>query len=195
LEGLENCEEEFLRLRKTLPQDPLLGAARFIYLNRTAFNGIYRVNKKGLFNVPYGRPDVAILEREKILEASRALQKTSLSARDFGTENKCKKNDFVFLDPPYSFGGKQAFISYNSKVFSLNDQKRLASLVENLESKGIAYVLTNSAHVEVEELFSFCKHRAVLSRREYIAADPTRRKMAKEMIFSNIEGFENVIDG
>lgn len=194
LEKLENSKEQFLRLRELVSEDPIECAARFIYLNRTSFNGIYRVNKKGQFNVPYGRPDIEILEAEKLLRASAALKNSSLIACDFNVKERYQKGDFIFLDPPYSFGGKKSFLSYNSKAFGIEDQIRLAQLIEYFEKEGIFYALTNSSHPEVKELFSFCKYCALLSRREGIAANPEKRKVSNELIFTNVDGFENVID-
>lgn len=194
LEKLENSKEQFLRFRELVTEDPIERASRFIYLNRTAFNGIYRVNQQGRFNVPYGRPDIKILEAEKLLRSSNALKNSLLLTSDFNFKERYRKGDFVFLDPPYSFGGKKSFVSYNSEAFGLEDQMRLSKLVEYFEIEGISYVLTNSAHPEVRELFGFCKYCNTLSRREGIAADPNKRKLANELIFSNVEGLENATD-
>lgn len=193
LDKMVNTKENYLRVRSEDPKDPLQAAARFIFLNRTAFNGIYRVNKSGQFNVPYGRPEVIICEREKLLKASRALSSAEIFECDFYSIDRYRSGDLVFLDPPYSIGTGKTFVQYNSNVFSLADQKRLASMLEEFQDRGIYYVLSNSYHPEVLKVFNECAFRIEISRREFVAADPTKRGMATELIFSNIEGLYDVV--
>lgn len=182
-----NSEEYYYYIRSQIPQDPVEKAARFIYLNQTSFNGIFRVNLKGKYNVPYGFRRKVFLEPEKLRIVSNRLINTELAISDFSIilEN-IKENDLVFLDPPYTVShNHNGFIKYNQKIFSLEDQNRLSRLIDEVKNRGAYYILTNAAHPEIEEIFS--KGDSVLkkSRANLIGGLSAQRGHIEEFIFTN----------
>jgi len=124
-------------------------AALFVYLNRTCYNGLYRVNSKGLFNVPVGRySNPRIVQRDRLEAASKALRKArTLTCADFEPFllATCRKGDFVYLDPPYVPVSTTArFTSYERDSFGPDDQRRLAGTMERLHRRGVRWLLSNS---------------------------------------------------
>jgi len=132
-------------------------AARLIYLNKTCFNGLYRVNKKGHYNVPYGKRSSEFLNENTLRDASEFLQETTIVYSDYkGTVDKyAKKGDFVFLDPPYYPVGKNSdFKRYTKEFFYHEDQVNLKKEFDNLVAKGCYVLLTNSDHPFILDLYS-----------------------------------------
>ena len=132
LEKYVNTAEEYYRIRALRPETLIEAAARFIYLNQTSFNGIYRVNTKGEYNVPYGNRTKDFIEADKLRAASKMLQSAILQAEDFDCVRiNVAPGDLVFLDPPYTVShNHNGFIKYNQKLFSLEDQYRLKALID-----------------------------------------------------------------
>ncbi|MEJ7901546.1 MAG: Dam family site-specific DNA-(adenine-N6)-methyltransferase, partial [Thermomicrobiales bacterium] len=127
LSGLVYKKEDYYQIRSARPTTTAERAARFIYLNKTCFNGLYRVNLKGEFNVPFGRhkPSVEICNKTQLYAASKALSLASLRAGDFqDVLTHAQSGDVVYLDPPYTTThSNNGFIEYNAKVFSWDDQR------------------------------------------------------------------------
>lgn len=162
-------------------------AARFIYLNQTSYNGIYRVNLNGKYNVPYGFRTKNFFDPENLAAVSKALKGTSIQYGDFEIvlEN-LKRKDLVFLDPPYTVShNHNGFIKYNQKLFSLEDQHRLASLIEKIKTKGAYYILTNAAHSRIREIFDSNDRLVKLSRASLIGGLNANRGSTEEYIFTN----------
>ncbi|NPA81409.1 MAG: DNA adenine methylase [Epsilonproteobacteria bacterium] len=139
---------------KTL--SPLEKATRFIYLNKTCFNGLYRVNKKGFFNVPIGRyKNPNIVDREIILSASEALQNVTILHQSFEKVLKyVKKGDFIYFDPPYYPLNKTSnFTSYNSNCFLEEEQIKLYNVFKELDKMGCYVALSNSDTIFIKELY------------------------------------------
>ena len=138
------------------PRDLIESAARFIYLNHFSYNGIYRVNSKGKYNVPFGKRTTPY-DTEIIKRVSIRLKDSNLANGDFNIwKDKIKKNDLVFLDPPYSVSSNikdNGFIGYNKNLFSLDDQNRLKYLIDIIKEKGAYYILTNAFHPTIKEIF------------------------------------------
>jgi DNA adenine methylase len=136
---------------------PKSDAALFIFLNRSCWNGLYRVNKKGEFNVPYGQPksDLQLPTREELLNSSAALTTAHIRATTWqNTVALAEPGDFVFLDPPYYsevISGRSD--KYGKKGFGLESHRRLASEVRSLRQRGVDFVLTNSGEREMIELY------------------------------------------
>ncbi len=131
-------------------------AALLIYLNKTCFNGLYRENSKGEFNVPFGdHENPRILDEANIMAVSAALKNASVSAKDFASSVKAaKEGDFVYLDPPYVPVSQTAsFTSYSKGDFSLEDQENLAEVFAKLTKKGAYVLYSNSKSDKVKELF------------------------------------------
>ena len=189
LAKVKNDKESYYEVRSAKYTTPVKRAARFIYLNQTSFNGIYRVNLEGQYNVPYGNRTKNFLDEAILLQASNALQNTTLECCDFETTlNNMHEGDFVFLDPPYTVShNDNGFIKYNQKIFSLEDQYRLANFITKLCHRGCNYILTNAAHPEIGEIFSAQGDPAEVYRASLIGGKRAYRGLASEYIFTNLE--------
>lgn len=185
-----NGQSTFYKIRASEPEDPVKRAARFLYLNRTAFNGLYRVNSKGRFNVPFGRySNPKICDEENILLASEALKDARLSCKDFSTvlEN-AKSGDFVYFDPPYHPISKTAnFTSYTKLDFSEEDQRRLNAVYSELDSRSVQVMLSNSSAPLIIELYSNYAPMTVMARRA-INCKADRRGEVAEILALNYAG-------
>lgn len=188
LEHFENTKEFYYKIREEQYEDSIQKAARFIYLNQTSFNGIFRVNLKGKYNVPYGFRTKNFLEKEKLLSISKRLKNTTLSHGDFSIiKSKVKEKDLVFLDPPYTVShNDNGFIKYNQKLFSLADQVRLSELIDHIKAKGAYYILTNAAHKRIDEIFNKGDYRYVKNRANLVGGLNAERGQIQEYIFTNI---------
>lgn len=135
---------------------PIGRAGRFLYLNRTCFNGMYRENKNGKFNVPIGTKDNCIYDIDKFEHYSNALKNAELMACDFrDTIKKAGSGDLLFVDPPYTIGQAQqnSFIKYNSKLFSWNDQEDLCDEIIAARNRGVIIISTNAYCDELLEMY------------------------------------------
>ena len=190
LSNYENTREDYYRIRSLCAKIPAERAARFIFLNQTSYNGLYRVNRSGDYNVPYGARKKWSINEQKILRASEKLQHATLDCGDFEiNRNKIKKNDLVFLDPPYTVShNENGFIEYNKNLFSLNDQERLCSFIEHIKSKGAYYILTNASHPTIGKIFGKEDQPIPLERRSLIGGKNAARKKVTEFLFTNIRG-------
>lgn len=155
----ENTKERFNSVRAIAweDMDPLEAAARTIYLNKTCFNGLYRVNRKGLFNTPYaGNNRTVFCDAAEIRKASYLLKSAEILCSDFHEilMERAKEGDFVFLDPPYMPISKYSdFKRYTKEQFGEDDQRKLAEDVKTLHEKGCKVMLTNSNHPLVHKLY------------------------------------------
>ena len=160
LKGYENTREMFYDVRGQDWQRlaPCEAAARMIYLNRTCFNGLYRVNRKGEFNVPFGNyRNPSICDEKNLRAAAEVLKRAEIVCCDFSKVlgGMVRRGDFVFLDPPYVPVGKWGdFKRYTKEQFSNDDQVRLSQAVEEIHRNGVWAVLTNSNHPFVHKLYS-----------------------------------------
>jgi len=184
-----NTAEHFERVRAQRPDDldDVTRAARLIYLNRTCFNGLYRVNRRGEFNTPYGRYRKPNLVPEQALRAaSAALQGAILSAVDY--RDACataRRGDLVYLDPPYvPAGGYADFRRYHREQFRENDHEELARLFKELDARGCHVRLSNAHTPWVLELYADWTIHDVVSRRA-ISSDATRRGPVREVVVAN----------
>lgn len=180
LAGLENSEELFYRIRGlSFDQlEPAFAAARTIYLNRTCYNGLYRVNRKGAFNVPFGRyKNPAICQPETLRAAAAALAGAEIVLGDYKQvlRDQAAAGDFVFLDPPYLPVSEYAdFKRYTKEQFYEDDQRELAEEVKRLHGLGCHVVLTNSNHPLVHELYEDFDLEVVSTRRNISSRSSTR---------------------
>jgi DNA adenine methylase len=189
LEKYENSEVFYYHIRSHHPQTPSEAAARFIYLNQTSFNGLYRVNKKGEYNVPYGYRNKEFLERDKLFQVSRCLQNTTLVSGDFDAcRAQIHEGDLVFLDPPYTVShNNNGFIKYNQNLFSLEDQRRLSRFIDYIKEQGAYYILTNAAHQTINDIFTKENDiRYEFTRASLIGGTNAVRGQISEYIFTNI---------
>lgn len=184
----KNTKEFYYDLRSNTDQNIISRASRFIYLNQTSFNGIYRVNQNGVYNVPYGYRTKNFLEEEKLLKVSERLQGVSITCGDFMmAKTNIKERDLVFFDPPYTVShNDNGFIKYNQKLFSLDDQRRLSKLIDYIREQNAYYILTNAAHQVILDLFEKGDRRIELSRASLIGGNNAKRGLITEYIFTNI---------
>jgi len=136
--------------------DRIRRAALMIYLNRVCFNGLYRENKDGDFNVPFGRYKTPrILDEDNLLAVSKAFQTCDINRSDFEEAmEKAQPGDFVYLDPPYMpISETSAFSDYSKEGFGIEEQKRLAERYEALGRNGVSALLSNSDHPEIVGLY------------------------------------------
>lgn len=188
-QGFENSEQQYYHIRQTEFTSEIDKAAQFIYLNQTSYNGLYRVNKNGNYNVPYGFRQNWTYNTERILIANQKLQGVRLKCCDFKEyKYRIRQNDLVFLDPPYTVShNNNGFIEYNKNLFSLNDQYRLRSFIDYIRNKGAYYILTNAAHPKIEEIFKIDGDRMVeLCRNSLIGGKNSKRGKITEYMFTNI---------
>ena len=140
-----HCRNYYYSMRNQRNQkSPICTAARFIYLNKTCYNGLYRVNKKGDFNVSLIDEEGSRIVQKDVLEkASKALKGSSIEVKDFESISP-EKGDFVYFDPPYLSEQDSNLIGYNSNVFTKKDHLRLRDFVIELSKKGVNVMLSNS---------------------------------------------------
>lgn len=145
----------YYKVRDRNPRKDATIAARMIYLNRTCFNGIYRVNASGKFNVPIGTHDNVILPNDYFQQRSRILRNTQLLCGDFEIViNMAQNNDFLFCDPPYAvIDEEHRFVGYTRRTFDWADQVRLSNALERARVRGVKILMTNVNHSAVKELY------------------------------------------
>ena len=192
LKEYKTDKESYYEIRKQEPVNLIEQAARFLYLNFYSFNGIYRVNSKGKFNVPYGcRSGEFNYDR---LEGIRGkLQIAEIAERDFGAcREYIHEGDLVFLDPPYAVSSKSSdnniFIAYNPTLFSLDDQQRLANLIDYINEVHAYFILTNAHHPEIAKIFKDKGEMLEYDRTCNIGGKSAKRGKVQEYIFTNIPG-------
>jgi DNA adenine methylase len=163
-------------------------AARFIYLNRTCFNGIFRVNRKGEFNVPYGWKESPIVpDRNWLRKASESLKGTILKVADFERALEGpSRGDFVYLDPPYPpLNRTSNFHRYTKDGFSLADHKRLAEICYDLDNRGCLIMMSNADIPVIRRLFAGFKVSSLPVTR-YITCKSIKHQV-RELIITNFE--------
>lgn len=162
-------------------------AARLIYLNKTCFNGLYRVNKKGEFNVPFGNyKNPKILDEYNLRVVSKALQGVQVSVAGFETVlNRARPGDFIYFDPPYHpINGTSKFTDYTSTAFGIEEQIKLAEVFGQLARKGIKAMLSNSDTPFIRELYSDFPQVTVQARRAINSKSNGRGPINEVVIFT-----------
>ena len=182
----KHSKKHYYEVRDQNLRDLFSKAARFIYLNRTCWNGLYRVNLNGVFNVPKGTKDSVVFAGESFDGPSRALAKAELRACDFEkTIALAKDGDLLFVDPPYTvkhnFNG---FAKYNETIFSWTDQIRLRNALDGAASRGVKIMLTNADHESVVELFFGLGNIHKVRRTSLIASESQRRSSVTEIVMT-----------
>ena len=183
----ENTPEMFYAVRAQdwtkLPGEE--AAARTIFLNKTCFNGLYRVNRRGQFNVPYGKyKNPKICDEEGLRAASEALKKAEILCGDYASvlDSHARPNDFIFLDPPYLPVSEYAdFKRYTKEQFYEEDHVKLANLVMRLQERGCHLLLTNSNHPLVHQLYAPFSMDVVQTKR-HIFCNGNSRKGAEVVV-------------
>lgn len=188
LKGRRRSRREYLEMRSLDPRrlTPVKRAARFIYLNRFCFNGLYRTNQQGEFNVPYGASGTGRLPNAETLKAcSMALRRVTLLNGDFERALlRAEPRDFVYMDPPYAVNTRRVFNEYHRRSFSPEDVVRLRHSMERLANKNVRFVVSYAESPEAEMLrkgFNF----EIVSVRRNIAGFTSERKYSREILIWN----------
>jgi DNA adenine methylase len=184
-------EEHYYDVRNTDPATlrPIERAARTIFLNKTGFNGLYRVNRSGKFNVPFGRyAKPAICDEKNLRACSHALQGMGIKSADFEqSAGRADAGDFVYFDPPYvPLSRTAAFTAYAPGGFGLDAQSRLAGLFAKLAARGTQLLLSNSDVPEIRELYASFRIETIPATR-VINCKATRRGPVSELLVRNLD--------
>jgi len=162
-------EEFYYKVRADQPQSPIDIAARTIFLNKTGYNGLYRQNRRGLFNVPFGKRTAcpALYSVENIFAVSQRLESAELRLGDFACViDEAGKGDFVYCDPPYEpLSQTSSFNTYTSGGFSQNEQTRLRDVSVRAARRGAVVAISNSSSPFILDLFAGEDVRRVTARR------------------------------
>jgi DNA adenine methylase len=173
-------------------------AARLIYLNKTCYNGLYRENKKGKFNVPFGRyRNPTICDEGRLKAAAQALRSARLTVADFEQAvSRADRGDFIYFDPPYvPLTSTSNFTSYNSKGFTDQDHRRLAETILQLTKKGCFVMLSNSSADLVYTLYQGHGYRLLpIQARRNINSKANKRGSVTELLILNYDPSGNVIE-
>lgn len=200
----KNTEEHFQQIRDADRDvdykwnwSPIQKAARFIYLNKTCFNGLYRVNSKGEFNVPYGKyPNPKIVDAENIYACHDILTRPGVFLQTKSYESvyaeiqsvvNLGRNVFVYLDPPYiPLSITSSFTQYSKDGFTMKDQKELKSFCDSLTKMGVRWMQSNSSAPIVFDMYKDYGVEVVSANRS-VSANPSSRKVISETIIRNYE--------
>jgi DNA adenine methylase len=172
-------------VRSLTPENDIEIASRMIYLNKTCFNGLYRVNKKGLFNTPLGKsPNMvnSILREDNLRQCSLFLQDTNILNRDYSEINPNKK-DFVYFDPPYDTESN-GFLGYSKDIFDRKNQKELFDFFVKLTNKGVFCMLSNLNTEFIRDLYKDYNINTINCKR-FINSDSLKRGNVSEVIITN----------
>jgi len=183
-------EKTYYKIRESLPNesDPIRKSAMFYYLNRYCFNGIYRTNSLGHFNVPFsGVNNGAFPAWEEFRSGVKALRKASTACMDFETiiDKNVTSRDFVYLDPPYAVANRRVFRQYNAQSFGLEDIQRLSEVLDEINKRNAKFVLSYALCKESLKHFSKWINRRVQCQRN-VSGFAKNRRRAVELIVTNI---------
>lgn len=155
--------EHYYEVRASKPRTPATKAARMLYLNRTCWNGLYRVNLRGEFNVPIGTKDTVLLDSDDFPALAELLAGAQLECRDFEWSiDQAEEGDFVFVDPPYTVKHNlNGFIKYNETLFAWKDQIRLKHAIDRAVDRGAKALVSNADHTSLRDLYSQYDQRPI----------------------------------
>lgn len=187
LEGHQSLHGKvhYYAVRSSIPSTRVGRAARTLYLNRTCWNGLYRVNLKGEFNVPIGTKTSVAFGDDTLINASRALATADILCSDFeATIGKAGSGDYIFVDPPYTVQHNlNGFLKYNEHIFSWADQVRLRDAVAAAIERGAAIAVTNADHESVRQLYADVCDYSQLGRASVLSGVASRRGKTTEALF------------
>ena len=179
-----HSREFYYQMRDSKPIEDLRRAVWLLYLNRTCFNGIYRVNGEGVFNVPIGTKTHLNLPADNFAGWARALNNVDILHADFEIViARAGEGDLIYADPPYTISQTtNGFAEYNATPFSMSDQVRLRNSLAAARNRGARVVTTNAAHPTIVGLYKDSFHIVEVSRSNTIAATATNRGIYNEII-------------
>ena len=176
--------DHYYQVRSEVPLDAVERAARLLYLNKTCYNGLYRVNSQGRFNVPLGRyKNPSILQDERLRAAHRAMQGVELAVEPFyAVLQHAREGDFVYFDPPYQPVSETAnFTSYTKDSFGPDCQRHLAEVFRELSRRGVQVLLSNSDTEFIRELYAGFQTERIAAPR-FINSKADRRAAVGEVL-------------
>lgn len=190
-------EAYYYHIREAQYRTPVSIAARMIYLNHTCFNGIYRVNKAGRFNVPIGNNNLAFFDVNYLEDKSQCLQNKDIMCQNYlETINGTVQGDFLFCDPPYAIQNHEnRFVGYTRNLFSWSDQILLAEALTHAAQRGVYILETNVNHPSIIALYQNIPgvHLQEISRYTSISGNRAARTQYSELIITINIGEENGI--
>jgi len=187
----KHSKEFYLQLREefnTKKNDKTRKSAILIYLNKTGFNGLYRVNKKGGFNVPFGQHKKFSFKKGELIKASKLLKNVTIKNESFEKVlDNTKKGDFIYFDPPYyPINGTSKFTTYTKEAFLEEEQKKLAEVFKKLDKKGCKVMLSNSDTKFIKDLYKdYKKYTATVGARRFINCIAEKRGEITELVIRN----------
>jgi DNA adenine methylase len=188
--GKQTDRDTFEKVRASRPITKIEIAARFIYLNKTCFNGLWRVNSKGEFNVPWGKLQNPRIFDEAIMMAdSKRLRGAKIAKRDFLNQLEvAQKGDLVYLDPPYiPLSSSSSFSKYSKLDFDISNHEQLANCINSLTNRGVFVILSNSDTSETRTIFGESMNLYQISVGRSISAKSESRKHVNEIIATNYD--------
>lgn len=182
----KHSAEYYYYVRALRPRTCHTKAAQFIYLNRTCWNGLYRVNRAGVFNTPVGTKAKAILETDDFERVAARLQTADLAVADFQARiDLARAGDLVFADPPYTVRHQHnGFIKYNEQLFSWSDQERLCLALSQASNRGASIICTNADHASIRELYGRFFKLTPITRYSAIAGSGGARGNYSELLIT-----------
>lgn len=184
--ALRHNSDYYYSIRNQKSRNIYTKAAKLIYLNRTCWNGLYRVNLKGEFNVPKGSKDRVLLESDNLELVSKKLKNIKLVDYDFEKViNMAREEDFLFIDPPYTVRhDNNGFVKYNKYLFSWDDQERLHESLVRAVSKGAKVMATNAHHPSILKLYKKKFKIVTLHRHSVISGKNSARSKCQEYLIT-----------
>ncbi|WP_308698830.1 Dam family site-specific DNA-(adenine-N6)-methyltransferase [uncultured Thomasclavelia sp.] len=183
-----HSKDYYYKMRNRRTRKSITSAARMIYLNRACYNGIYRVNSQGGFNVPIGTTEKIIFNKEEFEKSSNALKNAEIVCQDFQkTIDLAEQGDFLFCDPPYAvINEDERFVKYTADAFTWEDQIRLSKALNRAKKRGVKIIMTNISHPAVKELYENLNGFILetVERKCTISGTLNGRKKYKELIVS-----------
>jgi DNA adenine methylase len=182
-----HSKDHYYSVRAQMPKGLYGQAGRFIYLNRVCWNGLYRVNRRGEFNVPIGTKTQVLLESDNFYGVARALSGQEIVCSDFeATLELAGQGDFIFADPPYTVTHKfNGFVKYNENLFSWDDQVRLFNALLSASNRGANVLSTNADHQSIRKLYRSDFYLTKRDRFSSIAASGANRGKYPELLITN----------
>lgn len=178
-----HSRDTYYTVREKKPSDKIELAAWFLYLNRTCWNGLYRVNLRNVFNVPIGTKTDVVLPSDDFEIVSQRLAAAKIQCCDFETTiDTATDGDFVFVDPPYTVKhNENGFVKYNDRIFSWDDQVRLRDAVARASQRGAKVLVTNANHASIRELYRYVGSLKPISRASVLAGNSAYRASVEEL--------------
>lgn len=180
----DHSKETYYRVRSGRPEAPIDAAIRFIYLNRTCWNGLYRVNRQNEFNVPMGTKTAVLMPDDDFALVAAKLRRVTLAVADFETIiDEAASGDLVFVDPPYTVKhNMNGFLKYNQDIFTWQDQVRLRDCLARAKRRGCHIVMSNADHESIRDLYRGFAPTESVARFSIIAGSSKARSETTELL-------------